>query len=90
LQKVLQRFNIDSDMKYVSTPLAAHFKLKITMSLTTVEEREYMTRVLYASVAGSLMYAIVCTIPDFSQAISMVSRYMHEPEKGYLEEVKWV
>ena len=30
LQKVLQSFNIDVDMKFVSTPLAPHFKLKAT------------------------------------------------------------
>ena len=60
---VLQRFNIDDDMKYVSTPLAPYFKLKAIMSLTTVEEREYMTRVPYASTIGSLMYAMVCTRP---------------------------
>ena len=33
LQKVLQRFNIDNDMKSVSTPLAIHFKLKATILL---------------------------------------------------------
>ena len=39
LRKVFQRFNIDSDTKSVSTPLAPHFKLKAIMSPTTVEER---------------------------------------------------
>jgi len=55
LQKVLQRFNTDGDTKYVSTLLAPHFKLKTTMSLTTVEELEYMTHMPYASAVGSLM-----------------------------------
>ena len=59
LQKVLQRFNINGDTKSISTPLATHFKLKVTMSLTTAEERKYMTCVLYASAVGSLMYVIV-------------------------------
>ena len=36
LQKVLQKYNIDADTKSVSTPLAPHFKLKATMSLTTI------------------------------------------------------
>jgi len=90
LQKVLQRFNIDSDTKSVSTPLAPHFKLKATMSPTTVEEREYMTRVPYASTVGSLMHAMVCTRPDLSQAVLMISRYMHDLEKGHWEAVKWV
>ena len=52
-QKVLQKFNINGDTKTESTPLASHFKLKVTMSPTTVEEREYMTRVPYASAVGT-------------------------------------
>jgi len=55
LQKVLQRLNIDGDTKSVSTPLAPHFMLKATMSPTTIEECEYMTRVPYASAVGSLI-----------------------------------
>jgi len=73
---------------YVAVTSPYPWNRGVTMSLTTVEEREYMTRVLYASATGSLMYAIVCTRPDFSQAVSMVSRYMHDPEKGYFEAVK--
>jgi len=90
LQKVLQRFNIDDDTKSVSTPLAPHFKLKATMSPTIVEEREYMTRVPYASAVGSLMYVMVCTRPDLSQVVSIISRYMHDFRKGHWEAVKWV
>jgi len=45
LKKVLQKFNTNGDTKSVSIPLALHFKLKATMSLTTVEECEYMTHV---------------------------------------------
>jgi len=41
LKKVLQKFNINGGTKFVSTPLASHFKLKTTMSPTSVEEREY-------------------------------------------------
>ena len=49
-----------------------------------------MNRVPYASAVGSLMYAMVCTIPDLSQAVSIISRYMHDPGKGHWEAVKWV
>ena len=59
------------------------------MSPTTFEEREYMTHVPYASSIGSLIYAIVCTRSDLSQAILMISRYMHDPSRGYWEAVKW-
>jgi len=81
LQKEFQRFNIDNDTKSVSTPLVPHFKLKATMFPTTVEEREYMTCMAYASAVGILMYAMVCTRPDLSQVVSMISRYMHDPER---------
>ena len=83
LKKVLQRFNINGDAKSISTLLALHFKLKVTMSPTTVEKCEYITRVLYASAVSSLMYTMVCTRSDLSQAVSMVNRYMHDPGKGH-------
>ena len=43
LQKVLQKFNISGDTKSVSIPLAPYFKLRATMSPTTVEVHEYMS-----------------------------------------------
>lgn len=46
-----------------------------------------MAEIPYTSAAGSLMYAMVCTRPDISQAVSVVSRYMHNP--GTLA-VKWI
>jgi len=58
------------------------------MSLITVEERESMTHVFYASAVGSLMYAMICIRPDLSQAVSLVSRYMHNPDRGHWEVVK--
>jgi len=39
---------------------------------------------------GSIIYAIMCTRPDLSQAVSMVSRYMHDPGRGHWESVKWI
>ena len=90
MQKVLQRFGIHEDTKLVSTPLAPHLKLSSRLSPTTDEEREYMAKVPYANVVGSLMYAMVCTIPDISQAVSVVSRYMHDPGKGHWQAVRWI
>jgi len=59
LKKVLQKFNINSDTKSISTPLAPNFKLKATMSPTSIEKHEYMTHAPYASAVGSLMYAMM-------------------------------
>ena len=76
--------------KPVSTPLAPHFKLSASMSPKNDTEREYMSKVLYASVVGSLMYAMVCTRPDISQAVGAVSRYMHDPGKKHWQGMKWI
>ena len=60
------------------------------MSPTSIEECEYMTHVPYANAVGSLMYAMVCTRPNLSQAVSIVSRYLHDPDRGHWEKVKWI
>lgn len=72
------------------TPLAPHFKLSGKQSPTTAEEKAHMERVPYASAVGSLMYAMVCTRPDISQAVSVVSRFMANPRKAHWEAVRWV
>ncbi|KAE8684117.1 hypothetical protein F3Y22_tig00111151pilonHSYRG00072 [Hibiscus syriacus] len=64
--------------------------LGASMSPKDDAEREYMSKVPYASAVGSLMYAMVCTRPDISQAIGVVSRYMHDPGKEHWQAVKWI
>ena len=59
--------------KVVSSPLAVHFKLSTKQSPYTKKEKENMERVPYASVVGSLMYAIVCTRLDIVHAVNLVS-----------------
>lgn len=49
-----------------------------------------MAQVPYANAVGALMYAMVCTRPDISHAVSMVSRYMHDPGKDHWQAVKWI
>ena len=90
LKKVLQCFGLHSNSKHVSTPLAPHLKLSAQLSPKSEEEREYMEKVPYANAVGSLMYAMVCTRPDISQAVGVVSRYMHDPGKGHWQAVKWI
>ena len=90
LRKVLKHFGMNEKSKPVSTPLAPHFKLSASMSPKNDAEREYMSKVPYASVVGSLMYAMVCTRPDISQAVGVVSRHMHDPGKEHWQAVKWI
>jgi ATP-binding cassette subfamily B (MDR/TAP) protein 1 len=83
LKKILQRFGVDGKTRPISTLLAPHFKLSASMSQRTEEECKHMAQIPYAKAVGALMYAMVCTRPDISHAVSMVSRYMHDPGKGH-------
>ena len=49
-----------------------------------------MSRVPYASVVGSLMYAMVCTRLDIAHAMEVLSRFMSNPGKEHWTTVKWV
>ena len=49
-----------------------------------------MVKVPYSSAIGSIMYAMVCTRPDISQAVSVVSRYMSRPGKTHWQAMKWI
>ena len=90
MKRVLKRFGMNKKTKSVSTPFAPHFKLSDAMSPNNEAEREYMSRVPYANAIGSLMYAMVCTRPDISHAVGVVSRYMHNPGKDHWQAVKWI
>jgi hypothetical protein len=59
-----------------STLRATHFKLLAVLALQSEEEERFMSCVPYSSAVGSIMYAMVCTRLDISQAVSVVSFYM--------------
>ena len=71
IEKMLERFGM-LDAKAMR-PLAAHFRLSADLSPQTDEEEKYMSHVPYVSAVGSIMYAMVCTRPDISHAVSVVS-----------------
>ena len=49
----------------------------------TQEEEEDMSYVPYASVVGSLMYAMVCTRPDIAHEVGVLRRFMSNPRKDH-------
>ena len=49
-----------------------------------------MQRVPYASVVGSLMYAMVCTRPDIAHVVGTVSRFLSNPGREHWNAVKWI
>ena len=69
---MLKIFNMQN-AKPVSTPLASHFKLSKEMCPKTQEEMDYMSKFPYASVVGSLMYAMVYTRLDITYTVGVVS-----------------
>eukprot|EP01018_Ginkgo_biloba_P001714 Gb_30736 [translate_table: standard] len=74
----------------VSTPLASHFKLTKEMCPKTQEQIDYMSKVPYSSIVGSLMYVMVCTRLDIAYVVGVVSRYMNNLGKEHWEAVKWI
>ena len=49
----------------------------------TPQEVKNMGQILYASVVGSLMYAMLCTRPDICYSVGIVSRYQSNPRRDY-------
>jgi hypothetical protein len=69
---------------------APHFKLSTAQCPSIDEEIEYMSRVPYSSAVGSLMYDMVCSRLDLSYAMSLVSKYMSNPDKEHWRTVQWI
>ena len=71
----------------MNVPLASHFKISSGLCPSSVEENDYMSCVPYANSVGSLMYAMVCTRPDISHVVGVISKYMENPGKEH--EMQW-
>ena len=78
LDKVLKKFNMESSKKGF-LPMSHGIKLSKTQCPSTTDERSWMSAIPYASEVGSIMYAMICTRPDVSYALSVVSRYQADP-----------
>ena len=75
IEKVLERFNM-SKAKAVCSPLATHLKLSSKQCPTSEKDKKEMSKVFYAFVVGSLMYAMVCIRPNITHAVGVVSRFL--------------
>ena len=62
--------------------------LSKTQCPATVDERERMNNIPYASAIGSIMYAMLCTKPDVAHALSLTSRYQSDPGMEHWTAVK--
>ncbi|KAK8631789.1 hypothetical protein V6N13_028568 [Hibiscus sabdariffa] len=87
IDKVLKRFNIKASKKGF-LPMTHGISLSKEMCPSTSQERERMSQIPYASAIGSIMYAMICTRPGLSYALSMTSRYQENPGEGHWVAVK--
>ena len=86
---MLSCFNV-GNAKTRNTPLGTHLKFSKRQSSQKEEEESDMSKVQYASPVGSLMYVMVCTIPNIAHAVGVVSRFLSNPGNEHLEGVKWI
>ena len=89
VKRVLERFNMDNS-KIVSMPLANHFRLSTNQCPKTDDEMKDMSKVPYGSVVGCLMYVMVCTRPDLTQVVSVVSKFLSNLGRLHWDVVKWI
>lgn len=83
IRKIIDKFGM-SNSKPVITPTTKQFKLSITQSFSARDERAFMDITPYANILGFFMYTKVCTRSDITYTVSLVSRYMVNPEKSSL------
>ena len=89
VETILHRLNMHG-RKLVKAPIPIGVKLSTDQCPKTQEEEEDMSHVSYASAVGSLMYAMVCTRPNITYAVGVLSRYMSKQGKEYWTAVKRV
>ncbi|XP_066319998.1 secreted RxLR effector protein 161-like [Miscanthus floridulus] len=84
---MLKRFNMEQSKKGF-LPMSHGMRFSMKQCPSTVEERKRMSKIPYASVVGSIMYAMICTRLDVSYALSVTSRYQADPGESHWTLVK--
>ena len=87
LDKILKKFNMDLSKKGL-LPMQHGVRLSKTQCPVSADERRRMEMIPYASAVGSIMYAMICTRPDVSHALSVTSRYQADPGESHWTAVK--
>ena len=89
IDKVLEQFSMQNSKKGL-----LHFRHGVPLSddqrPKTLEEENIMRQVPYASIVGSLMYAMLCTKPDIYYSVGIVSRYQSNAGLKHWQAVKYI
>src|SRR5665213_1590209 len=86
---VLKRFFMQNSKKGF-LPMSSGINFSKAQCPTSSEEKSNMDKVPYASAVGSIMYAMICTRPDVSYALSVLSRYQSNPGDPHWQAVKTI
>nr|GEZ45129.1 retrotransposon protein, putative, Ty1-copia subclass [Tanacetum cinerariifolium] len=78
IEKILKRYCMKNS-KRGSIPMQEKLKLSKSQGASTPAEMKRMQNVPYASVVGSIMYAVRCTRPDVAFAQNITSRFQQNP-----------
>nr|GEW54569.1 retrotransposon protein, putative, Ty1-copia subclass [Tanacetum cinerariifolium] len=78
IEKILKRYCMENS-KRESIPLQEKLKLSKSQGASTPAEMKRMQNVPYASVVGSIMYAVRCTRPVVAFAHNVTSRFQQNP-----------
>jgi hypothetical protein len=89
IKQIIARANM-SDCKSSTVPANPSLRLSKSMCPKDDEEKEFMSRVPYRQIVGSLLYLVSGTRPDLSFSVSQVCRFMHNPGKQHWEAVKQI
>ncbi|KAJ8753578.1 hypothetical protein K2173_022819 [Erythroxylum novogranatense] len=87
IDKMLKRFSMEQS-KRGYLPITHGITLSKSMYPKTQDERMRMDMIPHAFAVGSIMYAMLCTRPDVSYALSVTSRYQSDPGEGHWVAVK--
>ena len=87
IDTILKRFNMENFKKDY---LLIGYRITLSKKdcLTIPQERECMSRISYASVMGSIMYAMTCTRSDVACSLGVVSRYQSDSGENHWKVVK--
>ena len=82
IKEVLKRFNLkNSKRDLLHLRHGIHLSKKICPD--TPEEIQCMSKILYASTIGSLIYVMLCTRPNIVLVMSVTNRYQANPDEEH-------
>ncbi|CAL0306193.1 unnamed protein product [Lupinus luteus] len=86
---ILKRYNMENSKK-------GYLRIGTMISLIredcakTLEERECMNKIPYASAVGAIMYTMTCTHPNIAYALGVISQYQANPGEEHWKMVKTI